>query len=106
MTVDRTLLTSEQLAEWDTWLEFFNSSGWRNYTKRFEPIIANYREAYHEIEGEQALGRLQGALRMLSTLLYGTENAVNLEFEQLARVDEEEEGQGPNDPITPDDWDV
>lgn len=108
MQIDRTLLTEKQRNELDMWTDLFHGPAWTAITERYSPIIEALQAKYHNVQGEQALGHLQGSLKTLYAILIHLPDQIHTEFllatGQLQEVLEQEGSD--DDPVTPHDWKV
>ena len=103
--IDRALLTGDQIQELDRWEQFFHGPIWRDIIKRFEPEIDGLQQSYHGVVGEQMLGRTQGALNTYYRILVHLPDMIHTEFLiKTGQIGEGAEGQGTDDPVSPEDW--
>lgn len=104
IAIDRTLLTGDQIKELDRWEQFFHGPIWRDIVRRFEPEIESLQHSYHNVVGEQALGRTQGALSIYYRVLVHLPDLIHTEFLLLTGQLGGEEDPTTEDLGTPDDW--
>ena len=105
IAVDRALLTGDQMKEYDRWQEFFHGPIWRDLVERYDPKIQALQGAYHRVQGEQALGQVQGSLNILYDVFQHLPDVIHLEF--LIKAGQvTQEGPGNEDPTFPGKWDA
>jgi hypothetical protein len=103
LRVDRSLLTPEQLALYDTWLEFFQHPGWKLFGEAMTPTMESNSRGYESAVGEQALGFLQGQTATFRQI-FRHPSQVEASFLHLTgQLDQEVD---TNDPVQPADWRV
>ncbi len=102
--VDRSLLTNDQNRALDQWEQFFHGPIWRDIVSRFEPEIEALQNSYHTVQGEQALGRVQGALQIFYRLLVHFPDLIHAEYLLLTGQLRGDEGPSDEDPVQPEDW--
>jgi hypothetical protein len=101
--IDRSLLTGDQVKELDRWNDFFHGPIWRDIVARFEPEIESLQNSYHNVVGEQMLGRTQGALSVYYRVFVHLPDLIHTEF-MLKTGQLGQEDQGTDDPAQPEDW--
>lgn len=108
IVLDKTLLTPEQRAEYDTWEKFFHGEDWTRLVSRVEPDISVLQNGYAKVRGEQNLGFLQGSLHVYYRVFVNLPDMINAEFLLLTGQlgNEEEEDHRSDDPVSPEDWRV
>ena len=102
--IDRSLLTGDQLKQLDRWEQFFHGPVWRDIVSRFEPEIEGLQNSYHGVQGEQMLGRTQGALNIYYRILVHLPDMIHTDFMVLTGQLGTDEDQSTDDPVVPEDW--
>jgi hypothetical protein len=74
--IDRKLLSPEQEATLDSWLELFGSAGWRQYRQYMVNDIQRDYAQLPKAEGLQEIGRIQGRLSVYTKSLIDIEDDV------------------------------
>lgn len=96
--VNRALLTAEQNAEYDAWVEMFNSRGWKQYCERFFPLIGSYQRQFPNAKGAQQLGIIQGCLRVLAMTAVNLPTSILLEaLQATGQLDDGDDEDRPDD---------
>ena len=103
--INRALLTDEQKRRLDEWEKFFHGELWVSIVNRFQPEIERLQNSYHTVQGEQDLGRIQGALNIYYRLLIHFPDMVWADFLSVTgQLDEVVEDPSEEDLGTPEDW--
>lgn len=103
--VDRTLLTADQLREYDQWQEFFHGPVWRDLIQRYEPNIHALQNSYHTVQGEQMLGRVQGSLTILYNIFEHLPDMIHLEYlQKTGQISDDDPSD--EDLVDPGKWDA
>ncbi len=104
--INPALLNAEQQKSLHLWQEMFASPAWTQLVEHEQPMLEVLQNSYHGVEGEQMLGRTQGALGIYYRFLVHLPNIVNLEFLSVTGQLEEmnQEGQPDDDPVTVGNW--
>lgn len=105
--LDRSLLSEGQRKEYDQWTDLFHGPHWTRLCERYNDRIEQLQNAYGTVQGEQALGRIQGALLAYKDLLVVLPDVINYEFLTITgQVGQDEKGhEDEDDPTTPPQWD-
>jgi|TARA_Y100000034_G_scaffold20431_2_gene23378 hypothetical protein len=104
IAIDRAALTGDQVQELDRWEQFFHGPIWRDIVTRFNPEIEGLQNSYHNVVGEQMLGRTQGALSVYYRILVHLPDLIHTEFLVKTGQIGADEGHSEDDPVSPEDW--